>query len=238
MRNATGGDFGGDGEPSWIFTGPIGGSLHRVAQAGQVGGQSGPRIVACSYQNDRAVVVEDVIMWTSEVRVVSLSTGAVLYQHQYPSGQVASSVVASHDGRYLAEQTMSTDAQGHQINGDTLIRRTSDGSIVARLSGQAVRAFSWDGSRVITMPGLGAADTHELRLVDWQRGQILWRQAVPAGIAPGYAYVSALARPGGTDVVVGIAADSTGGSPAEQLWLVHADGTVTQVARGPIFPGF
>jgi hypothetical protein len=238
MRNATGGDFGGDGEPSWIFTGPIGGSLHRVAQAGQVGGQSGPRIVACSYQNDRAVVVEDVIMWTSEVRVVSLSTGAVLYQHQYPSGQVASSVVASHDGRYLAEQTMSTDAQGHQINGDTLIRRTSDGSIVARLSGQAVRAFSWDGSRVITMPGLGAADTHELRLVDWQRGQILWRQAVPAGIAPGYAYVSALARPGGTDVVVGIAADSTGGSPAEQLWLVHADGTVTQVAKGPIFPGF
>jgi hypothetical protein len=95
-------------------------------------------------------------MWTSEVRVMSLSTGALLYQHQYPSGQVASSVVASHDGRYLAEQTMSTDAQGHQINGDTLIRRTSDGNIVARLSGQAVRAFSWDGSRVITMPGLGA----------------------------------------------------------------------------------
>jgi hypothetical protein len=239
MRSASGGDFTGP-EPvlSWIFTGPIGGSLHRVAQAGQVGGQSGPRIVACSYQNDRAVVVEDVIMWTSEVRVVSLSTGALLYQHQYPSGQVASSMVASHDGRYLAEQTMSTDAQGFQINGDTLIRRTSDGSIVARLSGQAVRAFSWDGSRVITMPGLGAADTHELRLVDWQRGRILWRQAVPAGIAPGYAYVSALARPGGTDVVVAIAADSTGGSPAEQLWLVHADGTVTQVAKGPIFPRF
>jgi hypothetical protein len=88
------------------------------------------------------------------------------------------------------------------------------------------------------MPGLGAADNNELRLVDWQRGRILWRQAVPPGIASGYAYVSALARPGGTDVVVGIAADSTGGSPAEQLWLVHADGTVTQVAKGPIFPGF
>jgi hypothetical protein len=230
MRNATGGDFGGDGEPSWLFTGPIGGSLHRVAQVGQVGGQSGPRVAACSYQNDRAVVVEDVIMWTSEVRVVSLSTGALLYQHQYPSGQVASSVVASHDGRYLAEQTMSS--------GDTVIRRTSDGAVVARLAGQAVSAFSWDGSRVITMPAMGAADSHELRLVDWQRGRILWRLAEPAGIAPGLAYVSTLARPGGTDVVVGIAADSTGSSPAEQLWLVHSDGTVREVAKGPIFPGF
>jgi hypothetical protein len=177
-------------------------------------------------------------MWTSEVRVMSLSTGALLYQHQYPSGQVASSVVASHDGRYLAEQTMSTDAQGHQINGDTLIRRTSDGNIVARLSGQAVRAFSWDGSRVITMPGLGAPDTHEMRLVDWQRGQVLWRQAEPAGIAPGYAYVYALAKPGGTDVIVGIAADSTGQAPVDALWVIHANGSAAQVAKGPIFPAF
>ena len=73
MRNAAGGDFGGpEPEPGWIFAGPIGGPLHRIAQAGSVGGQSGPRIVACSYQNDRAVVVEDVIMWTSEVWVTGL----------------------------------------------------------------------------------------------------------------------------------------------------------------------
>ena len=239
MRGASGGDFTGpEPVPSWIFTGPIGGSLHRVAQAGQVGGQSGPRIVACSYQSDRAVVVEDVIMWTSEVRVVSLSTGALLYQHQYPDGQVASSLVASHDGRYLAEQLMSTDVQGHQIDGDTLIRRTSDGAVVGRLSGQSVNAFSWDGSRVITTPAMGSAAAHELRLVDWQRGQILWRQVEPAGIGPGFAHVYVLARPGGTDVVVGIAADSTGNSPVEQLWLVHADGAATQVAKGPVFPGF
>jgi hypothetical protein len=239
MRGASGGDFTGpEPVPSWLFSGPISGPLHRVAQIGQVGGQSGPEILACSYENDRAVVVENVIMWTSEVRVVSLSTGALLYQHQYPSGQVASSMVASHDGRYLAEQLMSTDAQGHQINPDTLIRRTSDGAVVARLAGQAVRAFSWDGSRVITMPALGAADSHEVRLVDWQRARILWRMTEPAGLAPGYAYVSVLSRPGGTDLVVGVAADSTGNSPVEQLWLVHADGAAMQVAKGPIFPGF
>ncbi|HXN02271.1 MAG TPA: Ig-like domain-containing protein [Candidatus Dormibacteraeota bacterium] len=239
MRNATGGDFGGDGEPSWLFTGPIGGSLHRVAQVGQVGGQSGPRIVACSYQNDRAVVVEDVIMWTSEVRVIRLSTGTVIYQRQYPSSTVASSVVASHDGRYLAEQTLSPDAQGLQVYGDTLIRRTSDGTVVARLAGgQAVVAFSWDGSRVITMPAHGAVGNREVRLVDWQRGQILWRLAEPAGVAPDQAYVLAIGRPGGTDFMVAVAADGTGQAPVDQLWLVHADGAATSVAKGPIFPGF
>jgi hypothetical protein len=158
----------------------------------------------------------------------------LIYQHQYPSGQVASSVVASHDGRYLAEQTVSTDG----VYGDTLIRRTSDGKVVARLAGQAVVAFSWDGSRVITMSALGSVGNREVRLVDWQRDQILWRLAEPSGVAPGQANVSALARPGGTDFMVGVAADWTGQAPVDQLWLVHADGKATPVAKGPIFPGF
>ena len=238
MRSASGGIPQGNAEPAWLFAGPIEGPLHRVAQAGSVGGQSGPRIVACSYQNDRAVVVEDVIMWTSEVWVYRLSTGALLYHHQYTSGAVASSVMASRDGRYLAEQTTSTDAQGHQIYADTFIRRTPDGAVVARLSGQTVNAFSWDGSRVITTPALGSADSHEVRLVDWQRGQTLWRLAEPPGIAPGFAYVFSLARPGGTDLIVGVAGNSTGQSPVDQLWLVHADGAATSVAKGPIFPSF
>jgi hypothetical protein len=239
MRTATGSLPTGNGEPAWLYAGAIGSPLHRVVQFGQYGGQSAPGIVACSYQSDRAVIVENVIAWTSEVRVYALSTGALLYQHQYPSGQVASSVVASHDGRYLAEQAMSTDAQGlHVVNGDTVIRRTSDGTVVARLAGQAVNAFTWDGSRVVTMPDVGSPDSHELRLVDWQREQILWREAEPAGIGTGFAYVSVLARPGGTDLVVGVAADSTGESPVDQLWLVHGNGGATQVAKGPIFPGF
>jgi hypothetical protein len=239
MRNANGGEFGGNNEPSWLFAGPLGGPLHRIGQAGSVGGQSGPQIVACSYQNDRAVVVQYVIAWASEVRVFVLSTGALIYQHQYPSGQVASSLVASHDGRYLAEQAVSTDAQGLQVYGDTLLRRTSDGTVVARLAGgQAVVAFSWDGSRVITMPAHGAVGNREVRLVDWQSGQILWRLAEPAGIAADAAYVFALARPGGTDFMVGVAADGTGQPPVQQLWLVHASGTAVQVAKGPIFPAF
>ncbi len=237
MGTAPGSVPSGNGEPAWLFTGQLGSVLHRVAQFGTYGGQSGPRIVACSYQNDRGAIVQEVIAWTSEVRVFALSTGLLLYQHQYPSGQVDSLLVASHDGRYLAEQTMTTDAQG-RVYGDTLIRRTSDGTVVARLAGQHVVAFSWDGSRVITMPAHGSVDNREVRLVDWQHGQVLWRLAEPAGIAPDLAYVSTLARPGGMDFMVGVAADGTGRSPVDQLWLVHANGTATVVAKGPIFPGF
>jgi hypothetical protein len=238
MRNANGGEFGGNNEPSWLFAGPLDGPLRRIGQAGQVGGQSGPRIVACSYLNDRAVVEQDGPMWASEVRILALSTGALIYRHLYASGQVGSSLVASHDGRYLAEQTLSADAQGHQVQGDTLIRRTSDGAIVARLADQSVAKFSWDGSRVITYPAYGSATNHEVRLVDWQRGQILWRMARPTDIAPGFPYVSTLAKPGSADFMVGVAVDPTGQAPVDQLWLVHANGSATQIAKGTIFPGF
>ena len=242
IRDANGGDPGAqEGKPTWLFAGPIGGSLHRIGQAGSVGGQSGPGILACSYLNDRAVVVENVIMSASEVWIYRLSTGSLLYHHNYTSGAVASSIVASHDGRYLAEQTMTTDAQGHQVYADTLIRRTSDGTVVARIADQTVVAFSWDGSRLIASPGLASVTNHEVRLLDWQRGQILWRLGQPAGSNPGDYYVFALPRPGGTDFMVGVAvrAAGTGDYPAiDQLWQVRASGAATAVAKGPIYPGF
>jgi hypothetical protein len=243
MRTASGAEFGTIAdEASWLFTGPIAGPLHRVGQAGQiVGDQSGARVLACSYLNDRAVVVVDGAMSATNVTVLALSNGARIYQHQYTGNAVASSVVASHDGRYLAEQTMSIDAQGQQVSADTLIRRTSDGAVVARLGGQTVVAFSWDGSRVITGPAFGSTNNHEVRLVDWQRGQVLWRisPAEPAGSNPGDYYMFALPRPGGTDFMVAAAVRAGSGYPAvDALWLVHANGAATQVAKGPIYPGF
>ena len=124
---------------------------------------------------------------------------------------------------------------------DTLIRRTSDGTVVARIADQTVVAFSWDGSRLIASPGLASVTNHEVRLLDWQRGQILWRLGQPAGSNPGDYYVFALPRPGGTDFMVGVAvrAAGTGDYPAiDQLWQVRASGAATAVAKGPIYPGF
>ena len=219
----------GNNEPAWLFAGPIEGPLHRVAQLGQFGGQSGAGAIACSFLSDRAVVEETVIMGTSDVWVIKLSTGALLYHRQYSNEQTPF-VRASHDGQYLAEQTASTNAFGA-----TVIRRVSDGREVARLANQTVVAFSWDGSLVVTMPATGTAAPNEARLVDWQSGKILWRLPGPAGTTGGAA-VYALARPNGMDLVVGIGPQSADG--IDELWLVRADGTAKRIARGPLWTGF
>ncbi|MEA2636778.1 MAG: hypothetical protein QOH92_3545 [Chloroflexota bacterium] len=230
---ATGAVPSGNQEQGWLYFGAIGSPLHRVAPFGSFGGQSGPAVVACSFLSDRAVVEQLVIMGVSEVRVIKLSTGAVLFQRQY-SNQQTPFVRASHDGQYLAEQIASVDTAGAQRNGATLIRRVSDGKLVARLDNQTVDAFSWDGARVVTMPA-DLAFPDEARLVDWQSGTVLWRLPGPPGTNGGErAY--ALPRPNGTDMVVGIGSQSADG--VGQLWLVRADGTATQIAKGPLSPGF
>jgi hypothetical protein len=234
MSTASGGIPTGNGEAGWLYAGPIEGPLHRVAQAGQFGGQSGPGIAACSFLSDRAVVVQMVIMGVSEVRVIKLSTGALLYQRRYLNEQTPF-VRASHDGQYIAEQTAAFDAQGALRHGATLIRRVFDGKEVARLDNQTVASFSWDGSRVVTMPASGSSGANEARLVDLKSGSILWRLPGPPGTNGGEA-VYALPRPNGTELVVAIGPQSVAG--IESLWLVRADGTARRIAKGPLWPGF
>ncbi len=191
-------------------------------------------IPACSFLSDRAVVVETVIIGASDVWVIKLSTGALLYHRQY-SNQQTPDVRASHDGMYLAEQTAAFDAQGALRGGATVIRRVSDGKEVARLDNQRVVAFSWDGTRVVTMPAPGSFGTNEARLVDWKSGSILWRLPGPPG-SNGEEGASALARPNGTELVVAVGTQSLAG--IDSLWLVHADGSARQIARGPLWTAF
>jgi hypothetical protein len=235
LLDSTGGNPGAlEGKPTWLFTGAIGSSLHRVAQAGRVGGQSGPSVAACSYLSDRAVVVENVVAYASELWVFRLTTGALLYHHVYSPGSVDASIVATHDGRYIAEQTNQTDAQGRAVYGGTLIRRTSDGLIVARLAGQSVLAFSWDGGRVVTTAPWGSTLPNQARLVDWQSGRTFWRLPVQGNVS-----VNVLTKPGGMTMVIGVGhQDSSGSYPVAQLYLVQADGAARQIASGPLYPAF
>jgi hypothetical protein len=235
MRTASGGIPQGNNEPSWLFAGPIEGPLHRVAQAGQVGGQSGPNVMACSFLNDRAVVVETVLIGASDVWVIRLSTGALLYHRQYSNQQTAY-IRASHDGKYLAEQTaIPPVGMGLPAYGATVIRRVSDGKEVARLDKQTVVAFSWDGSRVVTTPAVGTTAPNEARLVDWQSRTVLWRLPGPSA-NPCCPMVYALARPNGTDMVVGFGPQSAEG--IDQLWLVDANGAARSIAKGPLWTAF
>ena len=186
-------------------------------------------------------MVQNATMWGREVWVLRLSTGAVLYHHLYGSQQISTVIVASHDGRYLAEELMSSDPQGLVGFGDTQIRRTSDGAIVGRLSRQSVVAFSWDGTRVVTVPAYQSGAPNEARVLDWQRGsQILWRASLPQGAQPGLGRVDVLARPDSADLAIAIGLVSTSGQPDqyEGLWLVRGDGTARQVVVGQLFPDF
>ena len=240
MSTASGDVPSGNGEPGWLFTGSIGTAGHRVAQLGEFGGQSAPSVVACSPSTDRAVVAEGVIMWTREVWLVRLSTGTVLYHHLYADGQVASLVIASHDGRYLAEQLIMSSSQGPVVYGDTQIRRTSDGAVLARIPRQAVVGFSWDGSRVVTTPAYQSGGPNEVRVVDWQHNQVLWRHSLAPQDQTGYGRVDLLPRPEGTDIAIAVGRSTTDGTPDqyEGLWIIRGDGDSQQIVVGQLAPAF
>lgn len=238
MSTADGALPTGNGEPAWLFTSPIGTAGHRLVQLGEFGGQSGPSVLACSPSTDRAVVAEDVIFYVREVWVLQLSTGAVLYHHVYIDGQVAS-VVASHDGRYLAELSMLSHGNPIVL-GDTQIRRTSDGAVLARIPHQRVEGFSWDGSRIVTTPANPSGVAGEVEVVDWQHNSVVWRHPLAPQDQTGYGRVDLLPRPEGADIAVAVGRATTDGTPDqyEGLWIIRGDGRSQQIVVGQLAPAF
>ena len=134
----------------WLVTGPVRGPMRRVAPVGSTGGRTSNDIIACGVQSDRAVIADNGTAGTAAIRVIALSTGRLLYQRSYDGANVW--VTSSRDGRYLAELTSTLGAQGQLTAAFTLIRRTLDGRIMARLDNRRVVRFSWDGLRLVTLP--------------------------------------------------------------------------------------
>jgi hypothetical protein len=212
----------------WVLTGPVSGPLRRVAPADWAGAGPGSMIIACSVASDRVVVADTGDRGlTTGIRVMTLSTGRVLYQQTYAGA--GDHIVSSRDGRYLAELTPTIDPQGQELATPTLIRRIADGRVVARLDKQWVAGFSWDGMRVVTAPFFTDVGTGAVRLVEWPTGKVLWQQ-------PGGSPVNAMAQPNGPNIVISIG--SPQGGDMNQLWLVAADGHATQVLRGAFYPAF
>jgi hypothetical protein len=162
--------------------------------------------------------------------VVSLDSGRVLYEHSYtayPQG-----VISSRDCRYLAEQFQTNTPGASLASWQTVIRRVSDGAIVARLQDQNVLTFSWNDQLVVTS-GAPGTNRDEVDVLNWQTGKVLWRIHRPAGSVddqPVYAF----AQPNGTQVGVAMAT-SPGGNQAEQLWIVPSDGQAKQVLSSAFF---
>jgi len=213
----------------WLFVGRVDGPARRIAQAGLIGARSSLAILACSVLNDRAVVGEIGMTGFASVRVLALSSGRLLYQRAY-SAQ-STSVISSHDGKYLAEQTTNYDTQGQPVDGVTLIRRTADGQVVGQVGKQRVLRFSWDGMRVVIGPSY-AGTAGDVTLIEWQTGKTLWRTATGGG-----GTVYAMAQPNGPKIAIAVGTQAHSGD-VDQLWLVGADGQATQIVNEVYYPAF
>jgi hypothetical protein len=218
-----------DSGQSWLMTGPLGGPMRRVAPVGPTGPRGGLDIIACSVTNDRAVILENGMTGTTSIRVIALSTGRLSYQRSYAGANV--SVISSHDGRYLAEQNSTFDAHG-QAAVSTLIRRTLDGRIVARLDNRRVLRFSWDGMRVVTAPAFTGND---VTLLDWQTQNVVWQQ--PRDTATDRRPIFSMAQPNGPAMAIALGRVDRGGL-ADQLWIIAADGQAVQVAVAEFYSPF
>jgi len=165
---------------------------------------------------------------------MALTTGRLLYQRSY--GDLGLGVIASRDGQYLVEQIPTYDAQGQPLAATSVIRRTVDGRVMARIDKQRVLRFSWDGKRVVTapfFPGLGAND---VELLEWQTGKVLWRQPGGSG-TNGSRTVYAMPQPNGASMAIAVGSQPNNGD-VDQLWLVAPDGQATQVVDGVFYPAF
>ena len=203
------------------------GSRHRVATLtlpGQVSPPQTPALVACSALNGRAVITGSNNGYIWSVMMISLANGSVIYQRTYPNP--VTRMVASHDGRFIAEQLPGNGPP-------TIIRELSSGNQVGQLADVAVQAFSWDGALVGVSTGTTPGTAPQAMVIRWQTHQTLWHLCT----CPSPATVSVLAQPGGTKLAV------IAGWNHQATWsftIVDADGTTKSVpvANTPVTPAF
>ena len=183
-----------------------------------------PALVACSTLTGRAVVVGQQGSSIWNVAMISLTDGSVIYQRAYPNP--VARIVASHDGRYLAEQLPNNGPP-------TIIRELPSGNQIGQLTDVAVQAFSWDGSLVGVSTGATQGTAPQAMVIRWQTHQTLWRLCT----CPSPATISVLPEPGGTKLAV------IAGWNKQTSWsfiIVDADGTTKPVplAGTPLYPSF
>ena len=183
-----------------------------------------PQLAACSPLSGRAIVVgQSTYIWS--LTMISLTDGSVIYQRQYPNPLAR--LVASHDGRFVAEQ-MASNANGSPT---TLIRELPSGTVVGQLTGVVVQGFSWDGSLVAGATGTPAA-LNGAEVIRWQNNVVVWNRCG----CPSPFETRVLAQPAGTKLAIAATDQHMQGS----LTIVDANGVALSVPVGnqSIFPAF
>ena len=184
-------------------------------------GQTGVSLAACSFKNDLAIAVRTTISFPSEMWVVRLSDGKILAHKAYAGGALAN-VIASADGSLTAENSISSIGQPAPGAAPTIIRRVSDGSVVASIDPTvAVLAFSGDDSLMLVtkVPWVGPL-TH-LSILELT-GQQVWTDD---GLTTWGGHV---ARPGGREFALAHMSPTATSPQPTTILIVNRDGTVIQ----------
>jgi hypothetical protein len=181
-------------------------------------------LASCSFNHDRAVIIRTSSAPT-EVLVVKISEGKLLSRNTYDAG-LLSNAVGSPDAALIAENSGLSVGQIGSAAPKTMIRKTSDRTVVATLDPTVgVQAFSSDNSLVLvtTMPWVGGTAVH-LAVIELQSGRTIWTYTGPEQFG------SSVAQPGGRDFAL-LFRPVQGQGPTADVVIVHGDGTSTQFPR-------
>ena len=155
--------------------------------------------------------------------VVRISTRQVLWTHNFASGNAPMTLVASHDSRFIAENSVTASGD------ETSVIYSGDGSRIRQLNA-SVTAFSWDGSTMV-LSSQRAPQPAWVASLDGNR--VSWAAPTANG-----AYVwSAKAQPNGGGLAIGLAdrnlpaSAQAPGYPPVDLYVVAAGGAVVATLR-------
>lgn len=207
-----GADPGGAHAPATFYVAALGSPGVAVAQVGSEGGQSGPRVLACSFNRHLAVVEEYCIFTVCELWTLNPETGALLFHNSYPTGTPLLGVSASPDGRFLALI--------NQRTGHSDITTSTSTSVLATLE-MPVRSFSGDGSLILVESGA------DVRVIDWRSGRTVWTG--PPQLTTAF---NVLAEPRGRRLAVFLLTDSNRFPSLGDIYVIDADGAATRLAAG------
>jgi hypothetical protein len=194
------------------------------------GGQTAVGIAACSIRNDLAILVRTTIAWPYEMWTVRISDGTIRSHTTFAGSHLLANVVVSSDGVLIAENSSRSSGQPDSTAPSTIIRRVSDGSVVATLDPSiGVLAFSGDDSLVLVdSHPLVVGQPTLLSVIDVRNGRPLPWQDQGVSALGGFA-----AQPGGRDFAIALTMLGTNSPGAKgqeaTILIIHGDGSVSKL---------
>lgn len=186
-------------------------------------GQTGLDVAACSFKNDRAMVVRTTVASPSEAWLIRLSDGRALgHTVFHPNANGVASIVASPDATLEAENagpsTPSTNIWRNPISPALQLAATLDRSV-------SVLAISADDSAalVTTAPDVQGKPSH-LAVVDVATGRLVWRYDGPDE------YAGAATESSGAGFAIRLKAPTDVATMANPIHVVIVRGGGTSVA--------